>query len=133
MKIRNILFFLLLFPQIILAESKTYLLFKDLVQYTSSVDAYSNICVRNFNHKQAELDLFDLILMLKINYSLEERDIVNLRDKYDKINQSTTSQLTQLGLSKRKQLCKKYLKIFERFDKKKNEKLTEILNSTHVQ
>ena len=133
MKIRNILFFLLLFPQIILAESKTYLLFKDLVQYTSSVDAYSNICVRNFNHKQAELDLFDLILMLKINYSLEERDIINLRDKYDRINQSTTSQLTQLGLSKRKQLCKKYLKIFERFNKKKNEKLTEILNSTHVQ
>ena len=60
MKTRSILFFLLLFPKIILAESINYLLFKDLVQYTSSVDAYSNICVKDFNHKQAESDLFDL-------------------------------------------------------------------------
>jgi hypothetical protein len=133
MKIRNIIFYFLLFPKFGLAESTNYLLFKDLVQYTSSVDAYSDICVKNFNHKQAETDLFDLILILKINYRLEENDIMSLRDKYHKINKSTTSQLTQLGLNKRKGLCKKYLKIFERFDKKKNEKLTEILAPTNIQ
>ena len=133
MKTRSILFFLLLFPKIILAESINYLLFKDLVQYTSSVDAYSNICVKDFNHKQAESDLFDLILMLKTSYDLKEEDLVKLREKYYKITQSTTSQLTQLGLNQRKTLCKKYLKIFERFDKKKNQKLTEILDSANTQ
>jgi|TARA_B100000959_G_scaffold268929_1_gene314139 hypothetical protein len=133
MKIRNIIFYFLLFPKFGLAESTNYLLFKDLVQYTSSVDAYSNICVKNFNHKQAETDLFDLILILKINYRLEENDIMALRDKYHRINKSTTSQLTQLGLNKRKNLCTKYLKIFERFDKKKNEKLTEILAPADIQ
>tara|TARA_B100001996_G_scaffold328097_1_gene275224 strand:- start:375 stop:776 length:402 start_codon:yes stop_codon:yes gene_type:complete len=133
MKIRNIIFCFLLFPKFVLAESTNYVLFKDLVQYASSVDAYSSVCIKNFNHQQAEADLFDLISMLKINYFLKENDIVSLRSKYHGINKSTTSQLIKLGLNKRKNLCKKYLTIFERFDKKKNEKITEILTPINIQ
>ena len=50
-----------------------------------------------------------------------------LKQKYNRINISTLSQLKRLGLDKEKRLCTNYLKVFERFDEKKNEKLNEIL------
>ena len=49
------------------------------------------------------------------------------KDKYFRIKKSTTSQLTQLGLKRKKSLCKKYLNIFERFDIKKQQKIDEII------
>ena len=43
------------------AESVYYPIVKDLVQYTGSVDAYSSLCVKNFQNKEAESRFFDLI------------------------------------------------------------------------
>ena len=109
------------------AESLHYRLFKDFVQYSSSVDAYSVMCVKDFEADKAKSELFDLINLIEIDVKLTEEDIFKLKDKYFRINKSTLSQLTQLGLNKKKDLCSNYLRVFERFDKKKNEKLDEIV------
>jgi hypothetical protein len=50
-----------------------------------------------------------------------------LKEKYLRINTSTLSQLTRLGLDKKKRLCINYLKVFERCDEKRNQKLNEIV------
>ncbi len=70
-----------------------------------------------------------IIILLQEKTSLSEEDIFKLKDKYSSINKSTISQLIQLGVNKNRALCSNYLKIFERFDVKKNtalDKLTEI-------
>ena len=80
-----------------------------------------------WDQDKAKQDLFDLINTFRENIDLSELEINKLREKYFRINQSTRSQLIQLGLMKEKNLCRKYLKIFERFDNKKNEKLMKIV------
>ena len=96
------------------AESLHYRLFKDFVQYSSSVDAYSVMCVKDFEADKAKSELFDLINLIEIDVKLTEEDIFKLKDKYFRINKSTLSQLTQLGLNKKKDLCSNYLRVFER-------------------
>ena len=128
MKINIIVIVIVLsIPKASFAESLHYQLFKDLVQYSSSVDAYSVMCVKDFEVDKAKSELFDLINSIEIDVKLTEEDIFKLKDKYFRINKSTLSQLTQLGLNKKKGLCSNYLRVFERFDKKKNEKLDEIV------
>lgn len=117
---------LIFLPKISWAESTNYSIFSDLVQYTGSLDAYSSMCVKNFQANIAEKELFVLIKALQVNAELNEQEIFNLRDKYFRIRKSTLSQLTQLGLAKKKNLCGNYLKVFNRFDKKKNEALDKI-------
>ena len=109
------------------SDKSIYNIFQDFVQFSSSVDTYSDVCIRDFDQDKAKQDLFDLIDIFRENIELSESEINKLREKYFRINQSTRSQLIQLGLMKEKNLCRKYLKIFERFDNKKNEKLMKII------
>ncbi len=126
---RVVLFSLMLLPfNYAHSDELVFRLFSDFVKFSSSVDAYSKVCIRNFNGTQAQEELFDLVDSLRENVNLSENELNQLRDKYSRIGMSTQSQLRQLGLNRKKNLCKKYLKIFERFDKKKNEKLLEIVD-----
>ena len=118
---------LMLMPIVGSAESSQYPLFRDYVQYSSSVDAYSKMCVKNFESDPAELELFELVNLLNDEIGLSDEEIELLKKKYNRISISTFSQLKRLGLDKEKRLCTNYLKVFERFDEKKNEKLDEIL------
>ena len=119
---------LFLFPfNDVRSDSLIYNIFQDFVQFSSSVDTYSDVCIRDFDQDKAKRDLFDLIDTFAESIELSELEINKLKEKYFRINQSTRSQLIQLGLMKEKNLCRKYLKIFERFDNKKNEKLIEIV------
>ena len=114
---------LTLLPKVGFSESSDYSLFRDYVQYSSSVDAYSKMCVKNFQPELVETELFELINLLNEKVGLSSSEIEQLKEKYTRINTSTLSQLTRLGLDKKKCLCKNYLKVFERFDEKRNEKL----------
>ena len=58
--------------------------------------------------------------------NLSDEGILKLKERYSRVKESTVTQLTLLGLDKKKALCKNYLKVFEKFDTKKNEKLNEI-------
>tara|TARA_B100000614_G_scaffold100167_1_gene90022 strand:- start:315 stop:719 length:405 start_codon:yes stop_codon:yes gene_type:complete len=109
------------------SENPVYNIFQDFVQFSSSVDTYSDVCIRDFDQEKAKRDLFDLIDTFRESINLSELEINKLKEKYFRINQSTRSQLIQLGLMKEKNLCRKYLKIFERFDNKKNENLMKIV------
>ena len=109
------------------ADDRVLPIFNNLVQFSASVDAYSEMCVKDFSSENAEEDLFDLIESFREIISIDEQEVYKLRDKYFRIKKSTTSQLTQLGLKRKKSLCKKYLNIFERFDIKKQQKIEEII------
>ena len=118
---------LILVPIKTVADDKAIPVFNNLVQFSASVDAYSEMCIKGFNPENAEEDLFDLIKSFREIISMDDQEIYKLRDKYFRIKKSTTSQLTQLGLQRKKSLCKKYLNIFERFDIKKQQKIDEII------
>ena len=83
--------------------------------------------MKNFDENKAESELFELITLLQEKASLSEEDMLELRRKYTSINKSTVSQLIQLGVNKNRELCSNYLKVFERFDVKKNDMLDEIV------
>tara|TARA_B100000941_G_scaffold25468_1_gene15236 strand:+ start:385 stop:789 length:405 start_codon:yes stop_codon:yes gene_type:complete len=123
----TILIFFLLPSNDIRSDNSVYNIFQDFVQFSSSVDTYSDVCIRDFDQDKAKRDLFELISTFADSIELSELEINKLKEKYFRINQSTRSQLIQLGLMKEKNLCRKYLKIFERFDNKKNEKLMKIV------
>ena len=123
----TILILFLLPSNDIRSDNSVYNIFQDLVQFSSSVDTYSDVCIRDFDRDEAKRDLFELINTFAESIELSELEINKLKEKYFRINQSTRSQLIQLGLMKEKNLCRKYLKIFERFDNKKNEKLMKIV------
>ena len=128
MRIKYILI-LMLASKASFAQPLNYPIFNDFIQYSSSINAYSSICVKNFNEEEAKSELFELIILLQEKTHLSEKDIFKLKDKYSSINKSTVSQLIQLGIKKNRALCPNYLKFFERFDEKKNaalDKLTEI-------
>ena len=128
MRIKYILI-LVLVSKASFAQSSSYPIFNDFVRYSSSINAYSNICMKNFNEEEAKSELFELIILLQEKTDLSKKDIFKLKDKYFSVNKSTVSQLIQLGIKKNRALCSNYLKIFERFDGKKNaalDKLTEI-------
>ena len=125
MRIKYILA-LILVSRVSFAQPLNYSIFNDFVQYSSSIDAYSNICVKNFNGEEAKSELFKLIMLLQEKTNLSEKDIFKLKDKYSSINKLTVSQLIQLGVNKNRTLCANYLKIFERFDVKKNDALDKI-------
>jgi len=130
MRIKYILI-LMLASKASFAQSLNYPIFNDFIQYSSSISAYSSICVKNFNEEEAKSELFELIILLQEKTHLSEKDIFKLKDKYSSINKSTVSQLIQLGIKKNRALCSNYLKIFERFDKKKNAALDKLTEITH--
>ena len=130
MKIKYILI-LILVSEVGFTQPSSYETFSDFVQYSSSIDAYSNICVKNFNEEEARSELFELIMLLQGKANLSEQDIFKLKDKYFRINKSTVSQLIQVGVNKNRALCTNYLKIFERFDAKKNAALDKLIEITY--
>ena len=130
MRVKYILI-LILASKTSFAQPLSYPIFSDFVQYASSINAYSHICVKNFNEEEVKTELFELIILLQEKTNLSEKDIFKLKDKYSSINKSTVSQLIQLGIKKNRALCPNYLKIFERFDVKKNTALDKLIEITY--
>ena len=126
MKIRFTLLLIFFTGNSYSAESIYYPIIKDLVQYTSSVDAYSSLCIKDFQNKKAKARFFDLITSIKFSMNLSDEGVSKLKERYSSVKKSTVAQLTMLGLDRKKALCKNYLKVFEKFDSKKKEKLNEI-------
>tara|TARA_Y100000996_G_scaffold396456_1_gene362568 strand:+ start:366 stop:770 length:405 start_codon:yes stop_codon:yes gene_type:complete len=124
----NLLFLTLIFLSFnVGANDKALPMYNSLVQFSASVDAYSEMCIKSFDSQNAERDLFDLVESFREIIHVNDEEVYKMREKYFRIKKSTTSQLTQLGLQRKKSLCKKYLNIFERFDKKKQQKIDEII------
>jgi hypothetical protein len=101
--------------------------FLDLVNYSASIDGYSSLCVKNYNDEQESADLFDLLSDVKKKYLLITDDDYNmLKSSYIKTKSATINQLMKLKLNTQKNMCGKYLKIFERFDRKKQKSLDDL-------
>ena len=75
----------ILIPNIGFSESSEYPLFRDYVQYSSSVDAYSKMCIKNFQPDLAESELFELINLLNGEIKLSNNDMERLKEKYLRI------------------------------------------------
>ena len=107
--------------------------FLDLINYTASIDGYSSLCVKNYNDEQESANLFILLDDIKKKYLLiTDDDYDMLRSSYIKTKSATINQLSRLKLNSQKNMCGKYLKIFERFDRKKQkslDKLEEMINA----
>ena len=101
--------------------------FLDLINYTASIDGYSSLCVKNYNDEQESANLFILLDDIKKKYLLITDDDYNmLRSSYIKTKSATINQLSRLKLNSQKNMCGKYLKIFERFDRKKQKSLDDL-------
>ena len=101
--------------------------FLDLINYTASIDGYSSLCVKNYNDEQESANLFILLSDIKKKYLLITDDDYNmLRSSYIKTKSATINQLSRLNLGSQKNMCGKYLKIFERFDRKKQKSLNDL-------
>ena len=72
---------LILVPIKTIADDKTLPVFNNLVQFSASVDAYSEMCVKAFNSENAEEDLFDLIDSFREIISIDDQEVYKLRDK----------------------------------------------------
>ena len=101
--------------------------FLDLVNYAASIDGYSSLCVKNYNDEQESANLFVLLNDIKKKYLLITDDDYNmLRSSYIKTKSATINQLSKLKLNSQKNMCGKYLSIFERFDRKKQKSLNDL-------
>ena len=101
--------------------------FLDLVNYSASIDGYSSLCVKNYNDEQESANLFILLDDIKKKYLLiTDDDYDMLRSSYIKTKSATINQLSRLKLNSQKNMCGKYLKIFERFDRKKQKSLDDL-------
>jgi hypothetical protein len=127
MRVFIVKFFILtlFFSNIVVANpNKAFL---DLVNYSASIDGYSSLCVKNYNDEQESVNLFILLSDIKKKYLLITDDDYNmLRSSYIKTKSATINQLSRLNLGSQKNMCGKYLKIFERFDRKKQKSLNDL-------
>ena len=102
-------------------------LFLDLVNYSASIDGYSSLCIKNYNDERALTNLFSFLSDIKSEYLLiTDDDYDMLKSSYLKTKSATISQLMKLKLNSQKKSCNKYLKIFERFDRKKQKSLEDL-------
>jgi hypothetical protein len=102
-------------------------LFLDFVNYSASIDGYSSLCIKNYNDEKEMTNLFILLNEVKSEYLLITEDDYNvLKSTYIKTKSATISQLMKLKLNSQKNSCNKYLKIFERFDRKKQKSLEDL-------
>ena len=102
-------------------------LFIDLVNYSASIDGYSSLCVRDYDDDQELNSLFALLKELKDKYFLfTDDDYDMLKSTYMKTKSATITQLMKLKLNVQKSNCSNYLKIFERFDRKKQKNLEDL-------
>jgi len=101
--------------------------FLDLVNYSASIDGYSSLCVKNYNDEEELNNLFELIKDIKKKYLLiTDDDYELLKSTYIRTKSATITQLMKLNLNSQKSDCTNYLKIFERFDRKKQKSLEEL-------
>jgi len=101
--------------------------FLDLVNYSASIDGYSSLCIKNYNDEKELNDLFGLINDIKKKYLLiTDDDYELLKSTYIRTKSATITQLMKLNLNSQKSNCNNYLKIFERFDRKKLKSLEEL-------
>ena len=101
--------------------------FLDLVNYSASIDGYSSLCVKNYNDEKELNNLFHLINDIKKKYLfITDDDYELLKSTYIKTKSATITQLMKLNLNAQKSNCNNYLKIFERFDRKKQKSLEEL-------
>ena len=122
--IRVILIAPLLTSTAIAAPDKVFL---DLVNYSASIDGYSSLCIKNYNDEKELNDLFGLINDIKKKYLLiTDDDYELLKSTYIRTKSATITQLMKLNLNSQKSNCNNYLKIFERFDRKKLKSLEEL-------
>tara|TARA_B100000035_G_C20886210_1_gene502811 strand:- start:406 stop:819 length:414 start_codon:yes stop_codon:yes gene_type:complete len=102
-------------------------LFIDLVNYSASIDGYSSLCVQNYDDDRELELLFNLLRELKEKYLLfTDDDYDMLKSTYMKTKSATITQLMKLKLNVQKSNCSSYLKIFERFDRKKQKSLEDL-------
>jgi hypothetical protein len=107
--------------------------FLDLVNYSASIDGYSSLCVKKYNDEQESANLFLLLSDIKKKYLLITDDDYNmLKSSYIKTKSATINQLSRLKLNSQKNMCVKYLKIFERFDRKKQKSLNDLEEMINV-
>jgi len=120
-------FFFIAFFFITPGQASPDKLFIDLVNYSASIDGYSSLCVKNYNDEKEQELLFNLLRELKERYLiLTGDDYEMLRSTYMKTKSATITQLMKLKLNRQKSNCANYLKIFERFDRKKQENLIKL-------
>ena len=101
--------------------------FLDLVNYSASIDGYSSLCVKNYNDEKELNNLFHLINDIKKKYLfITDDDYELLKSTYIRTKSATITQLMKLNLNAQKSNCNNYLKIFERFDRKKQKSLEEL-------
>ena len=101
--------------------------FLDLVNYSASIDGYSSLCIKNYNDEKELNDLFGLINDIKKKYLLiTDDDYELLKSTYIRTKSATITQLMKLNLNSQKSNCNNYLKIFERFNRKKLKSLEEL-------
>ena len=102
-------------------------LFLDLVNSSASIDGYSSLCIKNYNDEKELTNLFSFLNDIKSEYLLiTDDDYDMLKSSYIKTKSATISQLMKLKLNSQKKSCNKYLKIFERFDRKKQKSLEDL-------
>ena len=102
-------------------------LFIDLINYSASIDGYSSLCVQNYDDDRELESLFSLLRELKEKYLLfTDDDYDMLKSTYMKTKSATITQLMKLKLNVQKSNCSNYLKIFERFDRKKQKSLEDL-------
>ena len=102
-------------------------LFLDFVNYSASIDGYSSLCIKNYNDEKELTNLFSFLNVIKSEYLLIiDNDYNMLKSTYIKTKSATISQLMKLKLNSQKKSCNKYLKIFERFDRKKQKSLEDL-------
>jgi hypothetical protein len=127
MRVFIVKFFILILCFSNIAAANPNKAFLDLINYTASIDGYSSLCVKNYNDEQESANLFILLDDIKKKYLLITDDDYNmLRSSYIKTKSATINQLSRLKLNSQKNMCGKYLKIFERFDRKKQKSLDDL-------
>jgi len=127
MRVFIVKFFILILCFSNIAAANPNKAFLDLINYTASIDGYSSLCVKNYNDEQESANLFILLSDIKKKYLLITDDDYNmLRSSYIKTKSATINQLSRLKLNSQKNMCGKYLKIFERFDRKKQKSLDDL-------
>ena len=83
--------------------------------------------MKNYDDEKEQESLFALLRELKEKYLiLTDDDYAILRSTYMKTKSATITQLMKLKLNRQKSNCGNYLKIFERFDRKKQESLRKL-------
>ena len=102
-------------------------LFIDIVNYSASIDGYSSLCVKNYDDDGELNSIFQFIERAQRQIFLfTDEDFDMFKSTYMRTKSATITQLLKLKLNVQKSKCSEYLKIFERFDRKKQKSLNDL-------